>query len=71
MKLKAMKNDPSASTNALSYPGFLLEVGEGRARETKGNLIDLPPYVTSVKKSSELIDNVFPDIHVRYKTFLA
>lgn len=39
MMLEVLKKDPSASSNALSYPGFLLKFGEGSAREGKETLL--------------------------------
>ena len=66
MRLNALKNDPTADSSALSYPGFLLSVGEGSIPVETDDIIRLPQHVNVVKTSEELIDSVFPDICKNY-----
>ena len=67
MRLEALRSDPSADKASLSYPGFLLELGEGRIKEDSSHSICLPDHIQTTKSTEELIDSVFSDVSNQYQ----
>ena len=66
IRLNALKNDRTADSSALSYPGFLLSEGEGSIPVETEDIIRLPQHLNAVKTLEELIDSVFPDMCKKY-----
>lgn len=69
MRLQALRNDPSADQEALQFPSFLLQVGEGRVRSQSSkdpDLIDLPPSVTFETSLISLCRSIYCDISQKY-----
>lgn len=53
--------DPNGDQDALLYPGYLLEFGEGTNKKN-GPEIELPTSITAVDSSQKLIDCIFLDL---------
>ena len=66
MRLNSLKNDPTAYSSALSYPGFFLSESEGSIPVEADDTIRSPHHVNIVDTSEELINSVFPDICKNY-----
>lgn len=65
MRLEALRKDPNAEKEALSYPDYLLKVGARRMNVNENELTPLPESVNTVQSSTELIDSVFGDLRFK------
>jgi len=69
MQLKSIKDVPCAINQALQYPMHLLRAVSGNISENEESEILLPPSVTVVQNSTELVDSVFKDLEKGYTNF--
>lgn len=67
MRLEVLRKDPNAETEALSYPDYLLKVGEGWLESNENESVKIPKSVNIVQSSSELIDAVFNGLKFKHK----
>ncbi len=59
MRLLNLEKDPDADRDALQYPRYLLNVGEGNLKNERGEQIGLPTSVTAVQSPKDLINSHF------------
>ncbi len=62
LRLKAMEDDPCADTQALRYPNYLLQVGEGQISGKDESEILSPPSVTVVQNTTQLVESAFKNL---------
>ena len=58
MRLRSLTKDPTADEDALNYPDYLLEVGEGKLKQDNRSETDLTPWINAVKSSRELVHSI-------------
>lgn len=59
MALQSLLESFAASEEAVQFPKFLLEVGEGMVSPDEGNYIKVPQYICNVSSRKYLCFNIF------------
>ncbi len=70
MRVRAMKNDPRVDAYGISYPDYLLSIGEGKVPTTEGFRIELPKCVNVFHSSKELVETVLGDLEKKSNDIL-
>jgi len=66
MRLNALRQDPNADAQALQFPSYLLQVGEGRVPDTEAERVLLPSSIHSFDSIRSLCYRVFEGIQENY-----
>lgn len=66
VRLQVLHKSPKAARDALDFPCYLLNIGEGQLHSVETQTINLFTSVNLVKDSNDLIDMVLPNLQLMF-----